>query len=154
MVLAILLFVAVLLIAIGLITRLVLKNLQKQGEEILKTRFKAEETLEKDLTANFFGIRSLGTGQIRGNGLLVLTRDQLWFQRYGAQEPIRIPTEQIQKVSSVRSHLGKTVGKELLSIEFKNNSSQADAAAWLVSDLEGWKNNLELLIPSHPKASS
>jgi hypothetical protein len=89
--------------------------------------------------ANFFGLASLGPMQLRGNGSLALTRETLAFMRaMSKQPPLSIPLSAIQKVESTRSHLGKTVGRPLLTVHFVNSAGEVDVVAWFVRDLDRW----------------
>ena len=45
-------------------------------------KFKDEKVLGAFGSENFFGQESLGLGQIRGNGVLVLTEKELYFEMW------------------------------------------------------------------------
>ena len=80
------------------------KNLLKEVDE----RFAGRKIIMKG-KANFFGQKSRGVGQIRGNGMLVLTEDELWFLLAMPQDEYSIDFKSIISVTTVKSHLGKTV---------------------------------------------
>ena len=71
--------------------------------------YKPEEIVFQDVRANNFGLESKG----------------------------RIPLDSIEEVKTVRSHLGKTVGRSLLYVSFAVEGRQ-DAMAWSVTDVEAW----------------
>ncbi|TCQ01603.1 hypothetical protein EDD79_102510 [Serpentinicella alkaliphila] len=60
--------------------------------------------------ANFFGQESARFTQIRGNGVLALTKDKIYFQLLLQNKVIEMPLEKIERIEECRSHLGKTVG--------------------------------------------
>ena len=93
----------------------------------------------QDETANFFGIESRGATQVRGNGHLATSTDDVVFVMWVPRRTIRIPRTAITRVHRKRSHLGKTVGHELLALEFTNGDGEPDSAAWLVRDLASWE---------------
>ena len=97
-----------------------------------------------DETANFFGLESRGPAQIRGNGFLGLSDDELVFVMWLPRRTIRIPRASMSSIDRPRSHLGKTVGHPLLKILFTNAEGQTDSAAWLVRDLGAWEATLGL----------
>ena len=102
--------------------------------------------LEKELpdgvlrkaNAQGLGLESRGKGQVRGNGWLVLTEDELRFRQWIPNRETRIPLASITEISTPRSWLGKSVGRKLLMVRWDE-----DAMAWNVRDLEGWLGALQ-----------
>lgn len=97
--------------------------------------------------ANFFGLESRGAAQLRGNGTLVLTDQEIFFERWVVRMEIRIPLNAIVAVDTPMSHLGKSVARRLLKVTFRGADGQNDSIAWYVPDLEGLKRTLEGLLP-------
>lgn len=93
--------------------------------------------------ALFFGQESRGVGQMRGNGTLILTGDELLFKQWVVNKEFRIPLKSIQAIETPSSFLGKTQGVQLLKISYLNESGAADAIAWRVRDLEGLIGKIE-----------
>jgi hypothetical protein len=92
-----------------------------------------------DDSANSFGVESRGAAQIRGNGCLGLTADEVLFVMWLPRRELRIPRERISVVERARSHLGKTVGRPLLRVRFADEVGRDDSVAWLVGDLPAWE---------------
>ena len=92
-----------------------------------------------DDSANFFGVESRGAGQIRGNGCLAATEDEVLFLMWLPRRQLRIPRDRITLIERTGSHLGKTVGRPLLLVRFTRDDGHADSAAWLVRDLAMWE---------------
>lgn len=88
--------------------------------------------------ANIFGIQSKGMKQIRGNGILLLTASQLYFRMLLPKKELLVPLRSITSVETPKSFLGKTKGRKLLKVDFRNDVEGTDSAAWLVPDLEKW----------------
>jgi hypothetical protein len=119
------------------------KSVLRRAEQQLDAALAGEPVLLRDSMANFFGLASLGSVQLRGNGSLALTRDKLGFMRaMSKQPPLMIPRSAIQKVETTRSHLGKTVGRPLLTVHFVNAAGEVDVVAWSVRDVERWLGQL------------
>jgi hypothetical protein len=115
------------------------RGVLRRAEQQLDAALAGEPVLLRDSMANFFGLASLGPMQLRGNGSLALTRETLAFMRaMSKQPPLSIPLSAIQKVESTRSHLGKTVGRPLLTVHFVNSAGEVDVVAWFVRDLDRW----------------
>jgi hypothetical protein len=93
--------------------------------------------------ANYFGLKSLGMFQMRGNGELVLTGDGIFFQMWMPRRQVTIPLSSILEVTTTLSHLGKSKLRPLLKVVFINADGRTDSAAWLVRDLEAWKQGLD-----------
>ena len=100
----------------------------------------------KSVDANFFGLHSLGRGQVRGNGLLILTAREVIFHLYVSKKVFRIHLNSISKIVTPRSHLGKTNSRLLLQIIFTNDIGEEDSIAWNVRYLDEWlvKINTEI----------
>ena len=78
------------------LNKLLVLNLKKFSERIGKRfehrinevmeKFKDETVLGAFGSANFFGQESLGLGQVRGNGVLVLTEKELYFEMWSPKK--------------------------------------------------------------------
>lgn len=107
---------------------------------------RAREGLEQELgdgvvrtdNAQGLGLESRGRAQVRGNGWLVLTADELRFRQWVPQRENRIPLAAVTAVETKRSWLGKTVGSRLLCVRWRTSDGSEDAMAWAVRDLDGW----------------
>jgi hypothetical protein len=105
-----------------------------------------ERELEADLgdgvrrkaNAQGLGLQSAGRGQVRGNGWLVLTEDELRFRQWVPARETRIPLAAVSAVETPRSWLGKSVGSRLLCVRWRTPEGGEDAMAWNLRDLDGW----------------
>ena len=100
----------------------------------------------RDGMANSLGLESRGPVQLRGNGGLVLTRDELHFLPLEGVAEVRVSLDQIRKVSLVRVHLGKTVGRRLVRVDFGAGAA-TDAVAFSVADPDRWLAELTERLP-------
>jgi hypothetical protein len=94
-----------------------------------------------DQQANFFGVESKGVTQMRGNGTLVLTADELVFALWLPRTLVRIPLRDIVTVDEAKSHLGKSIARSLLRVRWRTAGIE-DTVAWWVPDLAGWTADL------------
>ena len=116
---------------------------KKRIEEIV-AKFQENEILKQSESANYFGLESKGVRQIRGNGVLILTQKKLYFEMWVKPKTIvEVPVSSIQKIESVKSHLGKNKFQKLLKVSFINEKGNLDSVAWLVRGLEEWMQFLE-----------
>ena len=99
----------------------------------------ADRIIALDRMANFFGLESKGVRQIRGNGCLAATRDEIVFVMWIPRKEFRIARNRVTGVERARWHLGKSRGRELLRVRFLNDAGAADSVAWFVSDLPKWE---------------
>ena len=97
------------------------------------------EIVAIDNRANCFGLESAGVMQIRGNGCLAATNDEVLFIMWIPRKEIRIPRAWITSVERAKSHLGKTVFRPLLKINYTDDQSGPESVAWLVRDLPAWE---------------
>ncbi len=100
-------------------------------------------TLRRESDANSFGVESAGVWQVRGNGSLALTRHELLFAQWVPNRLLRIPRGSIVEVTTVRSHLGKTIRRDLLKVVWSTDLGTRDSIALWVGDLDGWLEGLE-----------
>lgn len=87
--------------------------------------------------ANSLGVESAGPWQVRGNGTVALTSEELLFAQWLPDRLLRIPRESIIEVTTTRTHLGKTIGRELLKVIWRAGEGRDSIAMW-VKDLDGW----------------
>jgi hypothetical protein len=73
----------------------------------------------------------------------VLTKDTLHFFMLVGQRELKIPLSAITGVSFVNRHLGKTVGRKLLAVDFHNEAGAADRVAWYVREPDAWQQRLQ-----------
>jgi hypothetical protein len=92
-----------------------------------------------DESANSFGVQSRGIWQMRGNGCLALTSDEIVFVMWWPRRELRIPRSRITSVEQTKWHLGKTRGRALLKVGFVNEAGAPDSVAWYVTHLAEWK---------------
>jgi hypothetical protein len=125
------------------VPKLVLKRMEPALERRISAVYTPGEVVLKDLKAATLGLESRGVLQGRGNGALVLTASELgWFRFMPAGGDLRVPRESITKVDTVKSHLGKTYGRDLLRVTFTQDG-RPDSMAWYVTDLNAWLATLD-----------
>lgn len=100
---------------------------------------RGEDIIKQANGANFFGQQSRGMGQVRGNGVLALTRTKLYFLMWLPKREFEIPLTAVTGVERPRSFLGKSKGIELLKVAFRNDKGESDAMAWVVPELDEWE---------------
>lgn len=130
---------AVLAVVIVAVVRSIGVRVLREADGILL----GERIVLRDGSANLFGVRSRGMGQVRGNGVLSLTDRRLHFLMWLPRRELSIPIRAISAVDTPQSFLGKTMFRPLLQIDFENEAGELDAAAWLVRDLHAWRNAIE-----------
>lgn len=114
----------------------VLGNIARQKEASARERYPNARQIDR--TASFFGQESRGATQMRGNGTLILTEDELIFEMWVPKKEFRIPLRRIISLENPISFLGKSRLAPLLKVVYTNEQGTTDAIAWHVSDLSGW----------------
>lgn len=108
----------------------------------IQARLGPDRVLSIEDGANSFGVESGGAGQIRGNGCLAASADEILFIMWFPRREIRIPRANVTAVERARSHLGKRIGRDLLLVRFTNEKGAPDSVAWWVRDVERWERIL------------
>ena len=135
-----------LLVVIGFVAKLVLSSMKAPLEARIAEQYRREDILMQDLTANCFGLESLGVWQARGNGGLVLTGKTLHFFMFLPRKDFCIPVASITQLAIVNSHLGKATVRDLLKVHF-SAGGQPDSIAWYLADPREWKRRIEAMEP-------
>lgn len=138
------------LVVLGLIFLYILYGLvyfriSKRLYQLVYKKFSKQEIIRITTHANFFGIQSKGSAQARGNGALVLTRDELCFIRAVPQQENKVPVNSICEISMPRFFNGKSAFVPLLCIKYKTGQKE-DLMAWAISDAKKWKKEIEKII--------
>jgi hypothetical protein len=140
-ILAIVLFVTLFLIGTWL------KGRMKSAAQKVEEDYAGEGIIRMD-GANFFGRKSLGMGQVRGNGILALTRMRLVFRMLMPDRTHEIRLESVGDIEHPMAFLGKTKGMRLLVINFTNDEGEQDAMGWAVRDPDGWADAIRSAMKS------
>jgi hypothetical protein len=118
----------------------------KRSKDII-SKFNEVDILQIHAGANFFGQESKGLRQIRGNGVLILTEHELYFEMWVPKNRIcRILIRDIIQIEITKWHLKKTKSRPLLKVIFTNNLGKKDSGAWLVRDLDNWIETIQRLV--------
>ncbi|TFF87706.1 MAG: hypothetical protein EU548_09910 [Promethearchaeota archaeon] len=120
----------------------------KKKSKIILEKFPEEDIIKKQVGANCFGQESKGLRQIRGNGVLILTDEELFFEYWVPEREIHIPIKSINAIEKTKWHLKKTKGRPLLKVNYFNDEGEEDSIAWWVNDVQEWVNVLERKILS------
>jgi hypothetical protein len=123
-----------------------LKKLFKKRIDEILSKNRDKTILISDDMANFFGQESQGVRKVRGNGVLILTEEQLFFGMWKPKKEMIIPIKSILEISNPKSHMHRSAFKLLLKISFKNESGNLDSAAWYVKHFNKWNEHLNELI--------
>lgn len=134
--------IVVTVLTVGLIFVLLKKRYGDAREEVALLHPEYSRLMTAPM-ANYFGRRSMGMGQVRGNGILLLTREAVHFRMLLPKREITIPISDITSISTPRGFLGKSRGTKLLQVDFHSPEAGEDSAAWLVGDLDEWVRLLE-----------
>lgn len=121
---------------------------RKRAEQIseVKEKFDEKDIVFSDYSANFFGKKSDGISQIRGNGIFLVTEHEIYFFLLMPRKEVCIPVKQIIAITSETSFLGKSKFRPLLVIKFEDSAGNIDSAAWLIRDLSSCTTKIQKLI--------
>ncbi len=124
----------------------VLKKIFKKRINEIYKKYRNEDILIADDMSNFFGLESAGVWKVRGNGVLLLTKEELFFGMWKPKKDLLIPVKSIVEVTNPKSHMHRSVLKPLLKITFRNDNGESDSAAWYVRKLDDWNEVLRQLL--------
>jgi hypothetical protein len=133
--------IVVLVLAIIAAVFIPLRRMAARRTEEVRARFPNARLIVPG--ANYFGQESESVMQVRGNGTLVLTDSELYFEYYWPRKEFRVPLASIVALETTKWHKGKSVGRPLFKVIFRGDGGREDSAAWYVPDLEGTIRTLE-----------
>ncbi len=122
-----------------------LRKIATAAVEEAKQKFGDLDRLTWEKSANYFGNDGLPAYELRGNGVLVLGPRELWFRMWAPNRTVSIPTSQITRAFSKKSHKGKSRMVELLAVSFKTTDGEEATIAWHVRDVGRWLEALEAI---------
>lgn len=98
------------------------------------------------LNANFAGLTADPSVRLRGNGILAITREELYFKQWVTNREFRVPMRAIQSVELMSNFMGRWSFTPILKVNFTGAEGQAAAIGWHVRDAESVKQQIETLI--------
>ncbi len=123
-----------------------LKKIFKKRINEVYENYKDKDILIADDMSNFFGLESSGVWKVRGNGVLLLTEEELYFGMWKPKKDLLIPVKFIIEITNPKSHMHRSVFRPLLKITFRNENGETDSAAWYVRKLDEWNEILRQLL--------
>jgi branched-subunit amino acid ABC-type transport system permease component len=112
-------------VTMWLIGRLARRRLPEAEEAAART---GADTLRVAPMVQSYGVASAGRGQLRGNGVLILTAQELRFDIWSPQRRLVIPLAAVLRVDTTRRHLGKHSAQPLLRVTWRDAEGLEDAA--------------------------
>jgi len=123
-----------------------LKRKQDEVEANFQKRFAGKKIRFMDKYALYVARQSDGYSHFRGMGYLVLTEDELFFERQLDRKIITIPIGSIVKVERTKRLGGQSLGKMMLKVVFETQDGEQDAIAWKVKELEQWIKEISIMV--------
>lgn len=121
---------------------MLLKRKQDALEESFQKRFAEKDIKLLDKYALFVAQESDGYSHFRGIGYLVLTSEELYFERQLKKKVVQIPVSCITHVGETTRLGGQSPGKTMLKITFKDLNGKQDSIALCVKELGQWKKEI------------
>lgn len=121
-----------------------LKKKQDEIEANFQKRFAGKKIRFMDKHALYIARESDGYSHFRGQGYLVLTEDELYFERQLVKKIIEIPIGSIVEVGKTKRLAGQGPGM-MLRVVFNSQDGQQDAVGWKVKELERWIHEISLV---------
>ena len=124
----------------------ILKKIFKKRINEIHEKYRNKDILIADDISNFFGLESAGVWKVRGNGVLLLTKEDLFFGMWKPKRDLLIPVKSIIDITNPKSHMHRSVYKPLLKVIFRNENEEQDSAAWYIRKLDAWNEILGKMI--------
>jgi hypothetical protein len=124
----------------GVVAYVIVRGARRRAEARLD---EVPGPVRRSTAATSLGLTSLGPGQPRGTGTLVLTDQEVAFAQWRPDRLVRIPRAAIVEVDTTRTHLDKTMNHDMLRLRWAHEDSEGDdTVAFFVRDLDPWLADL------------
>lgn len=123
----------------------IFNSVRSKLEKHIQQKFNKDLIVGATSKANFFGIKSKGAKQIKGNGAIVLTKEQIYFVRALPFKEYIIPINTVKNVSMPKSFNGRSVFRNLLCVHYYADG-QEESIAWVVENPDRWKVTIEKIL--------
>ena len=131
------------MVVIWILFMIAVRRLTGRRQSELEAELQDETIRYIENGPNFFGQRSKGFRQIRGNGVLALTDQAVHFLMWLPRRKVVIRRDAVTQVEEARTFFYKTNLVPLLKLSFINEKGEEDACAWHVRDLQHWIRELK-----------
>ena len=138
--------ICIMIVGIVVVLFALLKRRQDAVKASIQKRFSGKNIQAMDKYALYVARQSGGYSHLRGTGYLVLTEDELYFERVLGREAIVIPIDSIVKVESTKRLGGQSPGRMMLKVVFETQDGEQDAIAWKVKELEQWIGEISTVV--------
>lgn len=136
--------IAVIAIVLALIVLLIVfsriyAHVEKLKETALASLPDGVRAVKGPVSANYRGHQSIAV-PVKGNGVLLLTNQDLRFVRLAPRKEIVIPLNQMQRVTEQASFKGSAKGAAPVLVVHFQDGAQQDAAGFIVpnSERQAW----------------
>ena len=137
--------IGIIIVSVVTVFFVFLKKRQDEVEANFQEKFSGKKIKIMDKYALYLAKQSDGYSHFRGVGYLVLTEDELYFERQLNRETIIIPADSIVRIEKTRRLGGQSTGRMLLKVVFETPDGKQDAIAWSVKKLEQWIKEISMI---------
>ena len=143
-----LILIPIILIGVVLLLLLLYSLIKKfrNRYDLFQQAIGRENIIEATQKCNFFGQKSRGKSQIRGNGFFALTDEEIFFELFVAKRVFRIYYSNILEMKIQRWFLGKSMERDLLVIRYLNEKKEEDEIGFLLKDPRLWMEKISMLL--------
>lgn len=100
-------------------------------------RYRSEDILCHDNLAHYLGRDPVVNKQDRGKGILIVSKEELFFTRMYPELQFTIPLKRIKRILTPKTFLGMSSPVPLLVVDYRDEDNRIVSAAWKVQDVDG-----------------
>lgn len=129
------------------------KRAQAASMSEIRRKFSGIHLIRLTANAYLHGLDRNWDGRWRGPGVLVLTRDFLYFRLWQRALDLTIPLERIERVALVTKNGAKDLPGPQLQVNYQGADGMMRTATWRVNRPHKWEELLNENLPQTPAAS-
>ena len=104
----------------------------------IRKRFREDEILLSSFGVQYYGVESEQGSPLKSTGVLVLTKDGIFYRAKFANRIVQIPGDKISSITAVDTFKGKNMYQKIVSINFVNEKGVRDRAGFRIPYPERW----------------
>jgi len=104
----------------------------------IRKMFREDEILLSSFGVQYYGVESEPGNPLKSTGVLVLTKDGIFYRAKFLNRILQIPGDKISSITAVDTFKGKNMYQKIVSVNFVNENGDRDRAGFRIPYPERW----------------
>lgn len=109
----------------------------------IRKLFKEDEILLSSFGVQYFGVETEPGSPLKSTGVLVLTKDGIFYRAKFLNRTQQIPGDKISSITAVDTFKGKNMYQKIVAVNFVNEKGERDRAGFRIPYPERWSQAIK-----------